>query len=551
MLTMQSSHQEGRLLLGIQTSNNIPNSSHRAIAHSYDVPNTTLHYRIHGRPTRQNAQISNRKLTLTEEETLVQWILSMDGRGLPPRIATVRRMANVLLAERVRSSSDSPPSVGEKWVQRFVQRHPDLESKYSRKYDHRRAQCEDPESIRNWFNLVRNTKAKYGITDEDTYNFDETGFQMGIISTAKVITGSEKKGRPVLTQPGNREWVTVIETINSYGWALPPMIILAGKMHQAAWYENNTLPYDWTIGVSENGWTNDNLGLLWLQQIFNKYSQPRTIGQYRLLILDGHGSHATPEFDRFCSENSIIVLYMPPHSSHLLQPLDVGCFSPLKKSYGRKVEEKMRLGINHIDKLEFLAIYKQARTESITENNIRSGFAATGLVPYDPDRVLSGLHIQMRTPSPPLLLDTVQVHWTPKTPHNPMELESQARTIKNILKRCTQSPPSPTDQALNQLVKGCHMAMHNAALLTHENQELRASNEKQKQKRTKSRTYVATEGILTVEEGQACTKRKREGNEGGSEALEMQPKKRAPAKCSLCSSYEHTARTCPQRTAFN
>jgi hypothetical protein len=109
--------------------------------------------------------------------------------------------------------------------------------------------------------------------------------------------------------------------------------------------------------VSENGWTNDELGLVWLKEIFNKYTEARTIGQYRLLILDGHGSHVIPEFDLFCSDHSIIVLCMPPHSSHLLQPLDVGCFSVLKQSYGRRVEQLMRLGINHIDKTEFLPLY--------------------------------------------------------------------------------------------------------------------------------------------------------------------------------------------------
>ena len=73
----------------------------------------------------------------------------MDERGLPPKIATVRRMANLFLAERVRSSSDQPSSVGEKRVRRFIQRHPSLESKYTRKCDHQRALSEDPGIIRN------------------------------------------------------------------------------------------------------------------------------------------------------------------------------------------------------------------------------------------------------------------------------------------------------------------------------------------------------------------------------------------------------------------
>lgn len=56
---------------------------------------------------------------------------------------------------------------------------------------------------------------------------------MGIIATTRVVTGSEKNLRPNLIQPGNREWVTVIEGVNASGWFLPPMFILKGKNHLA------------------------------------------------------------------------------------------------------------------------------------------------------------------------------------------------------------------------------------------------------------------------------------------------------------------------------
>jgi hypothetical protein len=150
---------------------------------------------------------------------------------------------------------------------------------------------------------------------------------MGVISTAKVVTSTERD-RTVSVQPGNREWVIAIESINAAGWVLPPIIILKGVMHQKSWYE--AVPSDWTIGVSENGWTTDESGLAWLKEVFNKHTQSRTAGKYRLLILDGHGSHVTAEFDQYCTQNSIIVLCMPAHSFHILQPLDVSCFAVLK-----------------------------------------------------------------------------------------------------------------------------------------------------------------------------------------------------------------------------
>ena len=103
-------------------------------------------------------------------------------------------------------------------------------------------------------------------------------------------------------------------------------------MHQKRWYD--WIPDNWSIAVSENGWTSNEIGFTWLKSTFDIHTKHCTIGRYRLLIFDGHGSHVTPEFDYYCCENAIIVLCMPAHSSHLLQPLDVGCFSALKRFYG-------------------------------------------------------------------------------------------------------------------------------------------------------------------------------------------------------------------------
>ena len=76
----------------------------------------------------------------------------------------------------------------------------------------------------------------YGILDEDTFNFDEIGFMMGVAVTLKVVTSLDTVGWAVLVQPGNCEWVTAIKGVNAAGWAIPPFIILAGKVHQLGWY---------------------------------------------------------------------------------------------------------------------------------------------------------------------------------------------------------------------------------------------------------------------------------------------------------------------------
>jgi hypothetical protein len=94
-----------------------------------------------------------------------------------------------------------------------------------------------------------NTRAKYGILDDDTYNFDEPGFMAGVISIGDVVTGSERRGRPKKVQQGDREWTSIIQGINAKGWAIPPFIIFAGKHHFSAWYNEPSKPDDWIINV--------------------------------------------------------------------------------------------------------------------------------------------------------------------------------------------------------------------------------------------------------------------------------------------------------------
>jgi hypothetical protein len=152
-------------------------------------------------------------------------------------------MADSLLAEQHHDP------VGHNWAAN----HPELKVKFNLKYNYKRALCKYPKVTQNWFQLVKHTKAKYGIQDEDTYNFDKSGFMIGMISPGAVITGSERWGRPKSVQQGNQEWTTVIQGINATGWAIPPFIIFKGKYHLSAWYKEESIPHDWIIAVSENG----------------------------------------------------------------------------------------------------------------------------------------------------------------------------------------------------------------------------------------------------------------------------------------------------------
>ena len=96
-------------------------------------------------------------------------------------------MANFLLAKRAISQ------VGKNQPENFIRRTLEVKTVYNRKYDYQRARCEDPEIIKPWFNLVYSIIKKHGIATKDIYNFDETSFQMGVISIGVVVIGLERR----------------------------------------------------------------------------------------------------------------------------------------------------------------------------------------------------------------------------------------------------------------------------------------------------------------------------------------------------------------------
>ncbi|RJE17670.1 Pogo transposable element [Aspergillus sclerotialis] len=87
----------------------------------------------------------------------------------------------------------------------FVNRREELYTRYSRRYNYQRAKNEDPKTIYEWFSTVQRIITENGILPEDIYNFNKTGFAIGLISTAKVVTRAEYYGRRAVLQPRNRE----------------------------------------------------------------------------------------------------------------------------------------------------------------------------------------------------------------------------------------------------------------------------------------------------------------------------------------------------------
>jgi hypothetical protein len=131
------------------------------------------------------------------------------------------------------------------------------------------------------------------------------------------------------------------------------------------------------------------------------------VGAYQLLIIDSHKSYNSHKFYKYCEEEKIIVLCMPPYSSYLLQLLNVGCFSPLKRAYSDEINSLAQYSTKKIKKEAFLPAFKAAFKKAMTKDNICAGFRGARLVPHDLEAVILKLDVVLHTPTPPKPEDTL------------------------------------------------------------------------------------------------------------------------------------------------
>jgi hypothetical protein len=188
-----------RITLAIKAIKSNASLSQQHTAAVYNVPETTLQ-RQRAKPASERVTYPNSsRLQRHEEDTIVQYIRKLNKQGFAPTLSYVQEMANQLLA------AHSGGQARVNWAYKFIRQRTEIRSQISRPRDHQRVLCSNLAVISPWFNLVRNVKAKYGILDKDTYNFNETGFQIGVGGLVKVVTASKRRLKPLSVQPGDRE----------------------------------------------------------------------------------------------------------------------------------------------------------------------------------------------------------------------------------------------------------------------------------------------------------------------------------------------------------
>ncbi|SCO92648.1 related to transposase [Fusarium oxysporum] len=250
------------------------------------------------------------------------------------------------------------PDLGRNWVIKFINRRADLKTKMGRRQEAKRFDSFTPKAV-HWYFDIR--EGQYGwIKPENTVNVDEGGLDILVVGSA------DPKRKAFLKGPQTRNWTSFIEAITADARAL---WFLEGFKQIADWY----------YITSPNGWTDDHIGIEWLERVYLPQTTPADDSDARLIILDGHRSHATDEWMATCFLNNVYWCYLPAHCSHGLQPLDNGVFNALKAAYRRELEMFASLTDSApMDKVNFIRAYVKARRVGMTKKNKLSGWSVTG-----------------------------------------------------------------------------------------------------------------------------------------------------------------------------
>ncbi|KAI9039381.1 DNA-binding domain-containing protein [Aspergillus affinis] len=193
-------------------------------ARLFDVPRLRLRNRFLGRDSRITRLPGNLKLTEAQNSALIQYIECWAKVGLPPRPKMVRTAADSILKEAHDDPNTLPPTVGDKWLSRWLIRHPQYNMKKARAIEVERRRTHNRDDLEDWYRRLQSVIAVHGILDNDIWNFDETGFQIGIGKDQWIITRDHTK--TYLGLNSNREYVTVVEAISAAGDLCPPFIIM-------------------------------------------------------------------------------------------------------------------------------------------------------------------------------------------------------------------------------------------------------------------------------------------------------------------------------------
>jgi hypothetical protein len=230
--------------------------------------------------------------------------------------------------------------------------------------DSNRFRADSYNKYKLYFNPLHEKMQEYEVEAGNVYNVNEKDFMLGTIGRSKRVFSRqswEAKSTRQAVQDGSRECIIVSGCCCADGSVLDPALIYQGtKEIQSSWVrEIEAEEHPVFVRHSPSVWTNNELRIAWLKQVFDRKTEKKARRRWRLLIVDSHGSHLTLEFLNLCLNKRILLIIFPPHATYTLQPLDVVLYGPLSGNYRKVLTTYLHnsLGLLTVKKGDFFPLF--------------------------------------------------------------------------------------------------------------------------------------------------------------------------------------------------
>lgn len=268
---------------------------------------------------------------------------------------------------------------GKDWYHGFMKRNNDLSLRKPESTSLHRVIGFNRTAVSLFYTNLQALRTEFNFENHKIFNVDESGFS-NVQIHQKILAkkGEHQVGKITSAERGQN--VTIICCMSASGQYIPPLFVFPRARMQPALM--NGAPPQSIAAVSKNGWSNSEIFLVWLNHFkqFSGCSKENKV----LLVLDNHESHVNINAYQMCNDNGIIMLTIPPHTSHRLQPLDITFFGPLKKAYYQECDYFMLSNPGRrITQYEISYIFSKAYVRVCSLDKAINGFKKAGIQPFN------------------------------------------------------------------------------------------------------------------------------------------------------------------------
>lgn len=354
--------------------------SFREAQDKYNIPKSTLQRKIQNKNMKKVG--GQTILTMEEENILCNAITLCSDWGFPLESGDIKNLVQGYLnnsGKQVKAWKNNRPGVN--WYYGFIDRHKDLTIRLSENIKRYRAAVS-----RDMLNLYydRLEETLKDIPPENILNYDESGFTDDPGKSKVVVRKNARHAERIMDH--SKTNTSVMFCVAGNGIMLPPYIVYKSEHIWSTWTERG--PENARYNRSKSGWFDQNLFEDWFLSITLPYM--KKLNGPKVLLGDNLASHISIKVIKECEENNIKFVLLPPNSTHLCQPLDVSCFRPIKGAWRKLLKAWRERHKGPLRKDIFPNLLKKCleKVQSTNAENIKSGFAACGIIPLDRNAVL-------------------------------------------------------------------------------------------------------------------------------------------------------------------